>query len=82
MKLPPDYTPVDDLFTRPRLSRFRSTRLLPAPEKINGVRCYSKAVIEKFNSDWQLGQDRWMMEDHGPGRPAVAEIARLALGGR
>lgn len=82
MTLPPGYIPVDDLFTRPRLSRLRRAGLLPAPEKIYGVRCFKAAVIKQFNRNWQIGLDRWIMIDHGRGRPAVAEIARLALEGR
>ena len=78
MSTPPGFKRADELFTRPRLSRIRRAGLLPAPRKINGVLCYSEEIIERYDEMLQRGQDRWMMLDHGRGRPRLADIGRLA----
>jgi len=76
--------PVKKLFTRPRYSRLRRLKLLPAPTKakINGVwlDCYRDppAVLAELERLVKLGSDRWMDSRRGPGRPRLEDIARLA----
>lgn len=74
----PTYTPVKRLFTGPRLARLRRAGLLPAPALVNGVRCYSDADLARLDALLATGSDRWMMTNHGRGRPSLADLARSA----
>jgi hypothetical protein len=74
----PGYIPVKQLFTRTRLTRLRRAKLLPYPAYVKGVACYSDEVLADLADLLATGNDEWIMREHGRGRPALAEIARLA----
>ena len=76
--IPAGYTPAKKLFSRPRMLRLRRLRFLPPPAYFDDVACYSDEVLSDLADLLATGNDEWIMLDHGRGRPALADLARLA----
>ena len=77
--IPAGYVSILALGSLASIKRWRRLGLLPAPIRMNGYRVFTDAQVAEFRRLRQLGEDRWMKNNHGRGRPSINGIAALAL---
>lgn len=73
------FVPISVIGSLATIKRWRRVGLLPAPFIIDKHRVYTEAQVAEFRRLRQLGEDRWMTTNHGRGRPAMNDVAALAL---